>query len=93
MEKSENTLLTFVQFIRETETDEAACREYIDIGWLQPAEKEQFLFSPEDILKVRKADRLCRDFDLPSHGGAMIVDLLEKIDELENRLSQLQNNG
>lgn len=85
--------LSFVQFVQETQIEEEKCKEYIDIGWLEPVDKENFLFSPEDILKVRKADRLCRDFELPIHGGAMIVDLLERIDDLENQLSQIRNKG
>ncbi len=84
--------LTLAEFIQEAEIEETKCREYIDIGWLQPIEKDTFLFSPDDLLKVRKADRLCRDFELPCHAGAMIVDLLEKIDELENQLAQLRNS-
>lgn len=84
--------LTLAEFIQEAEIEETKCREYIDIGWLQPIEKDRFLFSPDDLLKVRKADRLCRDFELPCHAGAMIVDLLEKIDELENQLAQLRNS-
>lgn len=84
--------LTLAEFIQEAEIEETKCREYIDIGWLQPIEKDTFLFSPDDLLKVRKADRLCRDFELPCHAGAMIVDLLEKIDDLENQLAQLRNS-
>lgn len=93
MENTDYALLTLIEFIQEAQIEETKCREYIDIGWLQPIEQEKFLFSPDDILKVRKADRLCRDFDLPSQAGAMIVDLLQKIDELENQLAQLRNNG
>lgn len=90
VENSDYAFLTFVQFIQEAEIEEKKCREYIDIGWLQPVNDD--LFSPNDIFKVRKADRLCRDFDLPSHAGAMIVDLLEKIDDLESQLEQLRSN-
>lgn len=93
MENTDYALLTLIEFIQEAQIEETKCREYIDIGWLQPIEQEKFLFSPDDILKVRKADRLCRDFDLPSQAGAMIVDLLQKIDDLENQLAQLRNNG
>lgn len=91
MEETDYTFLSFVQFVQEAEIEEKKCQEYIDIGWLQPVENEKFLFSPDDIFKVRKAERLCRDFEIPCHAGAMIVDLLEKIDDLENQLAQLKN--
>ncbi len=91
MDKTDNSFLTFVQFIQEVEIAENKCQEYIDIGWLQPVENN--LFNPDDILKVRKADRLCKDFELPCHGAAMIVDLLAKIDDLEAQLSQLRDNN
>lgn len=91
MEKSDYTFLSFVQFVHEAEIEENKCQEYIDIGWLQPVETENNLFSSEDIFKVRKAERLCRDFEIPCQAGAMIVDLLEKIDELETQLAQLKN--
>lgn len=91
MEKSDYTFLSFVQFVHEAEIEEKKCQEYIDIGWLQPVETENNLFSSEDIFKIRKAERLCRDFEIPCQAGAMIVDLLEKIDDLENRLAQLKN--
>lgn len=86
-----STFLSFMEFIQEAEIEEEKCREYIDIGWLQPIEADKFLLSSNDIFKVRKADRICRDFELPCHAGAMIVDLLEKIDDLENQLAQLRN--
>ena len=91
MDKTDNSFLTFVQFVQEVEIAENKCQEYIDIGWLQPVENN--LFSADDIFKVRKADRLCKDFELPCHGAAMIVDLLVKIDELESQLSQLRDNN
>lgn len=91
MEKSDYTFLSFVQFVHEAEIEEKKCQEYIDIGWLQPVESENNLFSSEDIFKVRKAERLCRDFEIPCQAGAMIVDLLEKIDDLENQLEQFKH--
>ncbi len=91
MGKVDYTFLSFLQFVQEAEIEEKKCQEYIDIGWLQPIEKENNLFNSDDIFKIRKAERLCRDFEIPCHAGAMIVDLLEKIDDLENQIAQLKN--
>jgi len=91
MRESDYTFLSFLQFVQEAEIEEKKCQEYIDIGWLQPIETENNLFSSGDIFKIRKAERLCRDFEIPCHAGAMIVDLLEKIDDLENQIAQLKN--
>ena len=47
------------------------------------------MFRQIDVYKTRKVDRLCEDFELPSLAGAIIVDLLERIEELETRLKEL----
>lgn len=48
------------------------------------------MFRQVDVYRTRKLDRLCNDFELPSLAGAMIVDLLERIEDLENRLRELE---
>lgn len=91
-------VFTWVEFAKEAEVTEERAKELLDIGWLQPIntpsdgetvlEHEKALFHQLDVFKARKANRLCMDFELPSLAGAMIVDLLEKIDDLEARLKE-----
>ena len=82
--------VTWVEFTKEAEITDQRAKELIDLGWLQPInpEAEDLAFKQVDIFKARKANRLCMDFELPSLAGAIIVDLLEKIDDLEARLQE-----
>ena len=48
------------------------------------------LFSEGDVYRVRKLERICADFELPVVGGTIIVDLLERIDQLEREVQSLQ---
>ena len=48
------------------------------------------LFSGRDVYRVRKLERICCDFGLPVVGGTIIVDLLERIEELEQQVRSLQ---
>jgi chaperone modulatory protein CbpM len=42
------------------------------------------------VYRLRKLQRICDDFELPSVGGVIIVDLLERIDQLERKVSSLE---
>ena len=42
-----------------------------------------------DVFRVRKYRRLCSDFELSPVAGIIIVDLLERIAQLEERLARL----
>ena len=43
-----------------------------------------------DIYRARKLERICCDFELPVLGGVIIVDLLERVDQLERRVRDLR---
>lgn len=87
-----STLIAWAEFIDLTGIGEARVTELIELGWLQPARRagESMLFRQIDVYKTRKVDRLCQDFELPSLAGTIIVDLLERISELEIRLKELE---
>lgn len=87
-----SSLVAWSEFVQLTGIGEDRIRELMDLGWLQPTRKseESPLFRQIDVYKTRKVDRLCQDFELPSLAGAIIVDLLERIEELETRLNELE---
>lgn len=68
--------------------------ELIELGWIEPmrtgGEGGGYLFRRRDVYRVRKFSRLCADFNLPSIGGTIIVDLLERIDHLERKVRELE---
>ena len=97
--EDDNThVFTWLEFTKEAGITEERAKELLDLGWLQPTnavsgdesilDYDVILLRQVDVFKARKANRLCMDFELPSLAGAIIVDLLERIDDLEARLKE-----
>jgi chaperone modulatory protein CbpM len=87
---SPSRLVAWSEFLELTGARAERVSELVELGWLQPLRQEEqtFLFRQVDVYKTRKVDRLCDDFDLSSLAGSIIVDLLERIEELETRLRE-----
>ncbi len=89
------TVFTLSEFTQFAEITEDRVKELLELGWLQPVNSEpinsnnDLQFKYIDAYKARKVDRLCCDFEFPSLAGAIIVDLLEKIDDLEAKLKKI----
>lgn len=66
--------------------------ELVEIGWIEAVRTsgDEYLFRRRDVRRLRKLERLCRDFELSSVGGSIIVDLLERIECLENKIRELE---
>jgi len=107
-EDDNTSVFTWVEFTKEAGIAEQRAKDFLDLGWLQPinaasdgnldkdinTENDKILLRQVDVFKARKANRLCVDFEIPSLAGAIIVDLLEKIDTLEVQLKEKNNiNG
>ena len=65
--------------------------ELIELGWITPERTtaDAYLFKPRDLYRLRKLDRIRRDFELPLLGASIVVDLLERIDYLETKVREL----
>ena len=76
------------EFLELTGLTEETLMELVRLDWIIPARtaQEEFLFVDVDVLRVRKYRRLCADFELSPVAGIIIVDLLERIAHLEERL-------
>ena len=76
------------EFLELTGLNEDTLMELVRLEWIIPARtaQEEFLFVDVDVLRVRKYRRLCADFELSPVAGIIIVDLLERIAHLEERL-------
>lgn len=65
-------------------------RRYVEFGLLEPEEPQRTAsaprFDPASARRVARAERLRRDLDLNYAGAALVVELLERIGELEARL-------
>lgn len=76
------------EFLELTGLSEEALMELVRLDWIVPSRtaQEEFLFMEMDVYRVRKYRRLCADFELSPVAGVIIVDLLERIAHLEERL-------
>lgn len=61
--------------------------DLVDYGILEPVDKKmrQHCFCGECVMRILKAVRLQRDMGINLAGVAMILDLLDEIDELRSR--------
>lgn len=83
--------MVWEEFVASTGIDPDRLRELLALGWLDIGQtSEQSLFRDVDIYRVRKLERICCDFELPVLGGTIIVDLLERVDQLERRVRDLR---
>jgi chaperone modulatory protein CbpM len=71
---------------------------YVEFGLLEPKERRPTApvpparFDPTSAARVARAERLRRDLDLNYAGAVLVVELLERISELEARLSRSRAN-
>ncbi len=86
-----STFVAWAEFVELAGTTPERLQELMDMGWLEPTRtaEKALLFSRVDIYRMRKLERLCADFELHTLGGSIVVDLLERIEELEQRLRAL----
>ena len=87
-----SALMVRAEFIELSGTTSDRVNELLDMEWLHPTRTadEALLFGPSDVYRLRKLERLCADFDLHTVAGTIIVDLLDRIADLETRLRELE---
>ena len=86
-----SSLVGEAEFLRLTGLEPERLADLLQLDWLDHTDTENAtLFSGRDVYRVRKLERICCDFGLPVVGGTIIVDLLERIEELEQQVRSLQ---
>ncbi len=84
-------LVSEEEFLRLTGLAAASLQELVQLDWLSLTRTQTaLLFSEGDVYRTRKLARLCDDFDLSMLGGSIVVDLLERIDDLESEVARLR---
>ena len=91
---SRSPYLVWAEFMELTGVHPSRVGELIEMGWIETRQAggsgdANYLFREIDIYRVRKLERICADFELSVLGGAIIVDLLDRIDALENKVREL----
>ena len=79
------------EFLDRTGLPRERLVELLQLDWLHFVRTQQtLLFQEDDIARVRKLERLCCDFELPVVGGTIVVELLDRISELEREIRHLR---
>ena len=88
-----SNVLAWDEFVELTGVTPAHLQEIIALGWIdsRTGASETYMFHDSDIYRVRKLERICGDFELPVIGGTIIVDLLERIDRLEQMVRAIDS--
>lgn len=86
----ENLELTLRELCRSCDTHAEFIIELVEYGVLTPAETEerQWRFAGPDLVRIKRAQRLQRDFDLNLSGLALALDLLEEVQQLRRLLDE-----
>lgn len=89
-EKSE--YVAWAQLVEFTAITPSGMAELVELGWIEPAKtsNDEYLFSLRDVYRIQKLLRLCNDLEVTTQGGSIIVDLLERIEELEAEVEGLR---
>lgn len=85
-------LIAWAQLAELTCVEPATVAELMEMGWLEPVRTgaEEYLFRERDVYRIQKLQRLCRDLEIPHAAGSIIVDLLERVERLQQEISELK---
>lgn len=88
---SRSKFIVWSEFVELTGATPERIFDLIEIGWLHPRRTAEniLLFQQGDVYKLRKLERICMDFEIDTLSGSIIIDLLDRVDELEKRVKML----
>ena len=88
----ERGAVTLVELAECSGLSEAELRDLVDLGALQPINPgaADWNFGGKCIVAARAARRLRTDLELDMPGLAVVLSLLERVEELETELQRLQ---
>jgi len=83
--------LTMIELAECSGLSEPELRELVDLGALQPLDPDAHepSFAGPCVVAARTACRLRDDFELDTHGLALVLSLLDRVQELEAALQRL----
>ena len=87
----ERGAITLVELSQCSGLTERELRELVEFGVLDPVDPDapSLRFAAKCISAARAACRLRNDFELDSQGLALVLSLLERVEELENAMQRL----
>ena len=89
-ERSE--FVAWAQLVELTSIQPGEVAELVELGWINPKKTsaEEYLFRLRDVYRIHKLMRLVHDLDVSFNSGSIIVDLLDRIEELEKEVEELK---
>lgn len=66
-------------------------KRLVVLGLIDPVESAPDLFFPEVTIRIQRVLRLRRDLGVNYSAAALILDLLDRIEELEQRLRRFES--
>lgn len=87
----EGSSVTLIELAQCSGLSEREVVELVELGVLEPLDQQanEWSFGTRCIVSARAASRLRRDFELDAHGLALVLSLLDRVEELENALQRL----
>jgi chaperone modulatory protein CbpM len=87
----EHGSITLVELSQFSGLSEVELRDLVELGAIEPidAAAPEPSFGPRCIVAARTACRLRNDFELDAHGLALVLSLLDRVQELEDALQRL----
>jgi DNA-binding transcriptional MerR regulator len=92
-------MVQWEQRLETLSTEEVAARcglhpalveRLVALGLIEPLEGKSNRFPPNVTLRLQRALRLRRDLGLSYNGAALVLELLDRIEELEQRLEHYE---
>lgn len=84
--------VAWAQLMQLTSIEPAEISELMDLGWISPKKTsaEEYLFRLRDVYRIHKLMRLVNDLGVTFDSGSIIVDLLDRVEELEKEVEELR---
>ncbi|WP_029894173.1 chaperone modulator CbpM [Desulfohalovibrio reitneri] len=92
---AQSELIAWAQLVEIAPISGQRMADMVELGWIEPVRTAEgdYLFTDVDVYRMKKLCRICDDFGLPTVGGTIIVDLLDRITDLENQVRELRRLG
>ncbi len=84
--------VAWAQLVELTSIEPGEVSELIELGWISPQKTnaEEYLFRLRDVYRIHKLMRLVKDLGMSFNSGSIVVDLLDRIEELEKEVEELK---